>query len=238
MEKKIEVSTEDGHIIYGTLNWQESHPQKLIIFVHGFGGNQNSHLFFNGAKFFSQSGFAILRIDLYSSQDGGRNLLDCSLQTHAGDINEIIEYVQSDYEEIYLVGHSLGGPSILWLPQNVRAIVLWDPSLVLKEGDMDYWTLDDTRSVYVNMTGVEMAMSKEMYEEWSKSDESMIKKMKVSTKIICAGNGSLAERWNTILNKIKVRYEYVIIDGAGHGFDEEGKEDVLFEETLKYLQKF
>ncbi len=237
MEKSISIPTNDGHLIHGTLNWQEPQSKKLIIFVHGFGGNQSRHLFFNGARFFTQHGFTTYRFDLYSSKEKGRNLLDCTITTHAIDINTVVDCFCLEYDEIYLVGHSLAGPSILRSEQKVHAIVLWDPSLVLEDAHMVGWVYDDARNIYVRKRGVEKVMNTQMYDEWKNSNADMIEKMKVPTKIICAENSPLAERWDTIIDKVVVSHEYVIIDGASHSFDEEGKEEELFNETLTYLQQ-
>ncbi|PID52000.1 MAG: hypothetical protein CR972_04375 [Candidatus Moraniibacteriota bacterium] len=238
MEKSISIPTNDGHVIHGTLNWQEPQSKKLIIFVHGFGSKQSRHLFFNGARFFPQNGFTTYRFDLYSPQEKGRNLIDCTITTHATDINTVVDHFCSEYDEVYLVGHSLGGPSILQSAQKVHAVVLWDPSLVLEDAHMDGWVYDDTRNVYVRKRGVEKVMNTKMYDEWKNSNADMIEKMKVPTKIICAGSSPRAERWDAIIDKVAVPYEYSIIDGAGHSFDEEGKEEMLFDETLTYLQQF
>jgi hypothetical protein len=74
-----------------------------------------------------------------------------------------------------------------------------------------------------------------MYEQRWKTSDSIKEKMKIPTKIICAGEGILANSWESVLDTIPVPYEFVVIQWAWHSFDEEGAEEQLFEETLKYI---
>ena len=55
-------------------------------------------------------------------------------------------------------------------------------------------------------------------------------------KIIAAGNGILidgAKRYFDQANKPK---EFAVINGAGHSFNEDGAEEKLFKETLKFIK--
>lgn len=237
MEKKVQIPTEDNYIIYGTLNWQESQLKKLIIFVHGFSESKDSHQFFNAAKFFPKYGFATFRFNLYDNRDGGRVLHECSIKTHSSDVDRVLDYFQNKYDEVYLVGHSLGGPSILYSSQKVKAIVLWDPSIVLNKKSQSDWRFDENRKLYTLRSDKETFVSKQMYDEHINTGEKMLEEMVVQTKIICAGDGGLKDRWEKVVNKIPVDHEFVTIENASHCFDEEGKEEELFDETLQYVKK-
>ena len=60
MERTIKIKTKDNFLIYGNLNKASRKSEKLLIFAHGFTGNMNEHIFFNGAKYFTERGFDLL----------------------------------------------------------------------------------------------------------------------------------------------------------------------------------
>jgi len=206
--------------------------------VHGITGHRNEHFFYNGARHFSESGFDTYRFDLYSWEDKGRKLKDCSLKTHASDVDAVVDNFKDEYSQIFLVGQSLGGPAILWSSQNgVRSIVLWDPSYKLAEGFLSSVVLNKELNLYVTDFGADYLLSVEMVEDIKRLDERLLREFKKPTKIICAGDGILYKDWEKDLDKIDVEHEMVTIGGAGHCFDEEGVENELFKETLEWLDK-
>lgn len=69
-------------------------------------------------------------------------------------------------------------------------------------------------------------------------EEKAIKTIKVPVKIINAGNSFLLDggkRYFELANEPK---EKVIIDGAGHTFDEDGAEEKLFSETISFIKRY
>lgn len=234
MEQNIKIKTPDNHIIYGILNYQQK-TNKLIIFVHGLTGHKNEHQFYNAAKFFPAHGFTTFRFDLYSGEEKGRTLSNCNIKTHAEDLDQVVSYFKN-YRDIYLVGHSLGGPSILWSSQkNIKSIVLWDPSLKLIERRGDDLQFNKKIDKYIINYGTESLLSKEMINQWRTLDNNILDCFKVPTKIICAQKGILAKSWKNNLSKIKVKTDFVIIKNAGHCFNEDGVGEKLLKETLKWF---
>jgi len=69
-------------------------------------------------------------------------------------------------------------------------------------------------------------------------DDKLLNGFTKPTKIIFAGSGILHKKWQDKLDLISVKHESVIINGATHCFDEEGKEEILFEETKEWFGKF
>ncbi len=238
MEEKIKIDAKDGHIIYGTLNYLDKDNNKLIIFVHGLAGHQNEHQFFNAAKFFPINGYSAFRFDLYTGEEKGRNLTKCTIKTHSEDLNTVISYFKDKFEKIYLVGHSLGGPTILGANlDNIICVVLWDPSLKIVDNYDEYCTYNEKLRLYILHWGTEYLVSKEMIKEWKEIDLRMIEKIRKPTKIICAGDGILKGHWKENISNIKVEHNFIVIEGAGHCFDGEGKEEILFKETLSWFNK-
>jgi esterase/lipase len=237
MEKNIQIKTNDNHLIYGILNSGKIY-KKLIIFVHGLTGHKNEHQFYNAAKFFPKNGFATFRFDLYSGEKRGRALSECTIETHSLDLNTVINHFKDDYNQIYLVGHSLGGPAILLAKTDlVDSIVLWDPSFNILEGLSNKLKFDSRINKYILKWGTEYLLSKEMVESWKKLGDELLNYFQKPTKIICAGQGILHKSWKKKLQSITADHEFCIIQNAGHCFDEKETESDLFAETLKWFRR-
>jgi len=95
--------------------------------------NQHHRLVFNAARYFKTKGFHTFRPSLYSEEDKGRVLEDCSIGTFVEDINSVIYYFKETYDQIYLVCHSLGFVILDCDTDDIERIALWDPSLSLKK---------------------------------------------------------------------------------------------------------
>lgn len=237
MEKNIKIKTNDDHLLYGVLNYEEK-TEKLIIFVHGLTGHKNEHQFYNAAKFFPKNAFATFRFDLYSGEKNGRALSECTIDTHSSDLNIVIDYFKKDFNKIYLVGHSFGGPVILLAKLNrIESVVLWDPSFDILNGLSDEMKFDSRIDKFILKWGTEYLLSKEMIESWKKLGDKLLNYFQKPTKIICAGQGILHKDWKEKLKSVKTEHEFCIIRDAGHCFDEGESENQLFTKTLKWFNR-
>jgi len=238
MEKILKIKLIDKHKTEGVLNTKKGN-NSLIIFVHGLTGNRNEHIFFNAAKFFPEKKFDTFRFDLYSWPKDCRNLTECTIDTHATDLTTVINYFKNKYSKIFLVGHSLGGPSILFSdPSNVTAIVLWDPSFGIFHSFKDNLKFNKHINRYIMPWGIEVLLSSEMLNSWKKVDARMLKLFIKPTKVICAGKAKLWKIWKKELSNLKIKHDFFIIKNAGHCFDEEGAEEILFKETWKWFCRY
>lgn len=241
MEQKITITTPDGKIIHGTLAGA-SHSKKLIIFVHGLTDHQNNHLYYNGRKFFSRNGISTFSFDLYSWEKDARKFKDCTLRTHAQDVHTILQYFKEQFSQIYLVGHSLGCPTIL-LSQHtaVKAIIFWDPSYEFERFMNEITRFDSALGVHLLDGAYEVVVRDPLYQSLTTEFPDcfkLVNNLKKPLHILAAGNGFLvdgAQRYYQSANEPK---KLTIIAGATHGFDEEGTEEELFQETLAWLQRF
>mgnify|MGYP001436995293 CR=1 FL=1 len=238
MRENLNIKTEDGKKIYGVLDYQAK-TRKLIIFVHGFRDNKSVHLLFNAPSFFNAKGFTTYRFDLYSSKRAGRILDECNLDTHARDLNQVIKHFQDDYDEIFLIGISLGGPVILRSNlEQIKKIVLWDGSVKRNpESEKGKLLWSEEFNCYVSRSGVRCLIGKEMVDDWENIDyDEWIKNCQVPTKVISAGNGLLVSTWNKLADTLPFVKEYTVIEGATHCFDEEGAEQKVHSETFEFLK--
>ena len=237
MEEDIKIPLGDGKFVYGTLRGPLSNP--LIIFTHGFVGNKDQHIFFNGARFFQKHNISSFRFNFYSQEDNARQLNECSISTHVSDLETVVSYFREKSAKIYVVGHSFGGlMTLVSKKQNFDKAILWDPS-----SDTQSWLVKDAKYVeeiglyYFVDWGISYTIGKEMYEECVKLNTNGLSfKFKKPLKIISAGNGILIDAAKKYFEQANEPKEFSIIDGAGHNFDEDGTEEKLFAETLKFIK--
>lgn len=239
MEKQIKIRTLDKHVIYGMLNWQ-GETDSLIIFIHGISAYIDDEPFFNASRFFPKKGFATARISLYSHEKNARKLMSSTIKDHANDIQTVVKYFKKKYSKIYLIGHSLGGPCILLSNLGndlLSGIVLWDPSN--SDSTFEETLITENGIIYTNW-GIQIILHQKMVDEWIELRKhlfSMAEKIQTPMKVICAGNGILWEKWEEYFAVNHTCQEFVKIEGADHSFYEEGAQEKLFIETLKFLRK-
>lgn len=137
-EQEITFKTADKSAvqktIYGLINSrsEKQTSDRLVISIHGLTSHMRTHVHVALAKRFVELGYDMLRINLYDYHPDARKLIDCTLEIHADDINTVLEKMRPLYDEIFLIGHSYGGPSIMFAqPSGVKAICLLDPTFHL-----------------------------------------------------------------------------------------------------------
>ncbi|MFA6503503.1 MAG: alpha/beta fold hydrolase [Patescibacteria group bacterium] len=239
IEKSIRIQLPGDKYLPAILCGNFKRP--IILMVHGLTGHMNEHIFFNGARYFDKHGFSSLRVNLYSNSEDNRTrcLTDCTLKTHAEDINRALQYLRRHgARKIHAVGHSFGGPSIMLADQNlIDGYVLWDssyePNFIKSFGAKPL----SRRLMKINW-GVGFIVGRKMKDFSEKLDwDEMARKIKKPLLAIYAGKGILKNTAQTYTNLFKGPSELVGIPGATHCFDEPGTEEKLFTETLKWLKK-
>jgi len=240
MEKNVKIKTPDKHTIYGTLTTSKNQSLILIIFVHGLTGFKNEHQFFNGAKFFAAHGFNVFRFDLYSGEKGGRWLRDTSISIHTKDLDAVVKSFKKKFKKIFVIGHSLGGLTILNSDlANVDGVVLWDSSTNNWPKFKNFFKFKKNLKGFLMNWGMEYVIGKKMYDELMliSAPKELIAKINKPIKIIVAGNGGLKKAGAEYFRYAKPPKEFAIIAGAGHTFDEEGVEEKLFQSTFDFLKR-
>lgn len=239
MEQQLKLPLPYGKNLYGCLRGNLDNP--LIIFVHGFTGHKEEHIFYNGARFFEKQGISSFRFNLYSWQDDARIMENCTLSLHGLDLDVVIDYFRKRaVKKIFVAGHSFGGLTILLSQkQDFNAVILWDtsvdPANVAKSNYVK--ELDSYYNHFNSAFGFTIgnAMIKENTEL---KPLTFIRKLQKPVKVIVAGSGELIDggkKYFQLANKPK---DFSIIQNATHCFDEDGTEEKLFEETLKWIKKF
>lgn len=226
--------------IYGTLRGGLNYP--IVVLIHGLTGHKNEHIHYNGARFFADNGFSSLRINLYDSAKDARKLEDCTLTVHAADLDTTIGYLRSmGFKQIFVCGHSFGGTTILFSKdRQFLAAALWDPYHAPIFGlKQQGWQHVPSIHRYTNSWSRNVYISEAMYKEnLSLNCDKLAASFHVPTKVIYAQKGPLRKAARSYYRHLAGNKEIVGIKNATHSFDEEGAEEQLFTETLKWFKKF
>ena len=240
MQKTIKIKTKDGFQIYGDMLSASKPSNKLVIFCHGFTGNRNEHIFFNGAQYFTKKGFDTLRLGFYSDEKGARHFENTKISQHGQDITTVVNHFSKKYKKIYLVGHSFGGTSLLFTdPSKVSAMVFWDATYIDVVGEKKFWPHKKDRGGYNIDWGISTIVGKDFVEELLNFPDcgELVKKIHTPVKFIGIGNTntSPAKKYFTKANEPK---SLAVIKEADHCFNSPKTEQQLFEETYDWVKKY
>ncbi len=217
---------------YGSLS------KPIVVFVHGLTGHRDEHQFYNGARYFYKKGFSSVRFNLYDYPQDARRLVDCTLKTHAHDVDAVVDLLKrKGAQKMFAVGHSYGAPSIILSSQkHLQAMVLWDGThkFVFDEAIPVKGT-DFHRLEY----GPSFLIGKKMYDEakmlkW----DVVIKRIRVPVKFIYAERSGLARAGKQLYKLVQQEKSFSVISGAGHVFSEAGAEENLFADSARWFKKF
>jgi hypothetical protein len=104
---KERIKTSDGDFL--ELDWYKKNNPRLVIISHGLEGNSERAYMLGMAKAFYQNQFDVLTWNLRGC---GHDINDQVIFYHSGatyDLDEVVKHAEKNYDEIYLVGFSLGG---------------------------------------------------------------------------------------------------------------------------------
>jgi len=109
--ERSRIITEDNDFI--DLDWSKVNSKKLVVILHGLEGCANRHYVKGMCRIFNRNNWDALAMN-YRGCSGEMNK---TLRFYHGgatdDLDFLINYIEKDYEEIVLVGFSLGANLIL-----------------------------------------------------------------------------------------------------------------------------
>lgn len=225
MEKKLKIKVSKKNYIYGRLNGTANRP--LLIVVHGLSGSMDEDLYLNATRWFSKHGYTTFRFNLYGAEKDTRQLTESTLKTHASDIDAVVRYFRiKKFQNIFLAGHSYGGPSILLSrEQKFNGAVLWDPSYKVsftktQKGTPTVKYLKEVKGYLMNW-GVNFIIGRAMADEantirW----DDLTKNFHVPLKIISAGKDSLVNGAKHYFKTANNPKNLTIIKNATHYFND------------------
>lgn len=101
------INTPDGDFL--DLDWLKKDSRKLVIISHGLEGNSRRPYMVGMASHFFEGGFDVLNWNFRSC---GEQLNLKPIFYHSGstyDLETVIKHAEKEYDEIFLIGFSIGG---------------------------------------------------------------------------------------------------------------------------------
>lgn len=244
MKKDVKISVDSGYSVYGKFNGSFDKP--LIIILHGLCCSIQEGIYEEAAEWFSKHGYAVYRFNLYGWQNDARQLMDCTLQTHADDLDVVTEYFRKKgVKKIFVVGHSFGGTTILVSEkQKFHAAVLWDPSYKISFKDKKdgpyYGKFIKSMNGYLMRWGQNVILGKKMIDEVDSLNwDNLTNDFHCPIKIIAARKGTLIKGAKQYFREAHEPKSMTVIDGATHYFDDSKKIRIeLFQTTKQWFDKY
>lgn len=218
-ETTFNITAPDGKNIFCSL--AKAGSPKLVVMSHGLTGGPFERMHFAARDYFTAHGYDVLRFAYYTNEAGCRALHDSTLETHAMDLNAVLDHLRRDYDEIYVCGHSYGGLTLLFAQPDATALSFWDSAY--KPGWPASCEIMDGKP-YVTFSGKRTLIGKAMFDEAQRllqaPDElrSMAEALQPPSQIVVAGLNDKAETLDAMYNHMRCRKERHTIDGADHNF--------------------
>jgi len=247
LEKSLDITLRDGKKIRAILRGELTKETPVMIMMHGRPGSSNELLQYLGAHYISERGITTLRLSMYEFGEQYRNLVDCTLNTHIQDFEDVIDYLRDvGVGHIFALGHSYGGITIMGSDAQLDGAVLWDPSHGLA------W-LDDspdfTNDNYPEKTvgdivigtgghGYIKSLQQDAYDKSLGDTTSWAENKKFPMKFILASAGPLAKYAKQYYDAAAEPKAIVEIKEAHHQFlDSDEVVEKLFDETVEWVKR-
>jgi pimeloyl-ACP methyl ester carboxylesterase len=238
MEKEIKIKTGDK-FIYGTVSFASKKSDRLVIFVHGFTGHRNEHIFFNGSKYFNGKGYDAYRFDLYTGSKKARHFEETSISMHGKDVTTVIKHFKKKYKKIFVAGHSFGGTSLLFVDTSlVDVLCFWDASYVIPQKENKDYVYNKALGAYIIDWGMRYVIGKKFVKELLCFPDcgKLVSKIHAPVKfVVTKTNMKAGKRYLAKANQPK---SFAVIPKADHNFNTQKAEQKLFAETLSWFEKY
>lgn len=243
MEKDLKIKLGDGLSAYGRLFGSLDKP--LLIIIHGLGCNHRDGFYMAAARWFAKKDYAAFSFNLYGWQKDARQLIDCTLATHANDLDFVVRYFRKKgVKKVVVAGHSFGGPTILQSKnQDFEAVSLWDPSYDISFAKKKYGfpggKFVKVIDGYLMNWGINPVIGKAMAKEidalkW----DNLSKNFNVPLQIIAAEKGVLVKGAKHYIKTANEPKNLEIIKGATHYFDDdETMQEQVFASSKKWFDR-
>jgi pimeloyl-ACP methyl ester carboxylesterase len=233
-----QVAAKDQSVIYGVTNAREGN-KSAVVFVHGLTRDMNEPVLQQAADFFPQHGYDAIRFNLYSSKAGGRDMASASIADYAADLNTVINDRAGAYENLFVVGHSLGAPIALTSNSpRVAAYSLWDPSFGLNK-----WAeqMQPTGSQYsISLFDQNFVFGPRIVEDCKKYDTKLCEELSRNAgsplQVVSAGEGNIRKEKNSY-HTFAAGARHDVVAGSDHLFTTPSAAGEACRLTLDWFQR-
>jgi dienelactone hydrolase len=173
--------------------------------------------------------------------------VDCTLPIHVKDFDAVVEYLRSKkVQQLFAIGHSYGGLTILQSASKLDGAVLWDPTHgnVFHKSESLKWQKNSRLKIvgelrlYLDGWGYIEPKAIDDEQKIMGDTTSLAAHKGYPLKIIAAGKGIMTDLQQKYIKVADEPRELVIIDEAGHQFEDSDEVVLrLFQETGSWFKK-
>ena len=240
---RITLPSTEGLHIKGIL--RGSFDQPLVVMMHGRSGGGNSLLQYLGARYLFEHGFASLRLFMYDSEPGTRNIVDCTLDTHVADFETVITYLRAQNTKLILAtGHSYGGMTIIKSNASLNGAVLWDPThgtYWVEHPDQDQDFPEKTvENLVIGLAGKGYVLPRKLteYDQSLGDTTSWAAHKGYPLEVISAGKGAMTHLGKRYIEVADSPKKHVVLTEAHHQFEDSDDVTIqLFKETADWFKE-
>lgn len=245
MVKHIELQRSNGKMLRG-YQTDAVNNDIFVIMFHGFTGNKTEHAghFRNFSRILCENNISSIRFDFYGNGESDGEFKDFTFDTLIEDSDQIIEFVSKNYKDkkIVLLGFSMGGAVAAMMAsrhQEIEKIILWSPAGNIVDIIKRYYENGFKNKIGNAILNNSFELSKEMYDSLQNYDTYSNFNKYLGNVLIIQGDKDLS-----VKPEVSKKYQdlakncdYIVVPGAGHGYDKIEERDILYKESLKFLKE-
>ena len=246
-EEAFSLPLDDGHKLYGRINYASGPARKAVILCHGLTGNMDERHYQLAQDFFTARGYDVIRFNFYGQEPDARRITGCTVAQQAKDLERLLQHFAPKYESLCAAGHSFGGLTILMANSPlIAAASLWDGTFIPFAEDKTFseqWTYSKERGDYVvNWPGLTKVVGKKFFDESRTFTTDRMKQWAKNftrpVQVIAAGafNDNIPYQKKLFETLASGQKEYTSIAGASHGFTEGNTALQLLENTHRWFE--
>lgn len=247
-EVSLDIPLRDGKMLHAILRGELEQNKPVVIMMHGRPGSANELLQYLGAHYISEHDITTLRISMYDFGNQYRSLLECTLDTHINDFEDVVQYLRDKgMNSIFALGHSYGGITILGSQAKLEGAILWDPShgLAWYNDNPEFDSIDFPEKRLGNIIvgtggyGYIHSVEQDDYDKKLGDTTNFVNEKNYPMKFILASAGPLAKYAKRYYEEASEPKALVEIEEAHHQFEDSDEvTEKLFSETVDWVKKF
>ncbi|MDD3181230.1 MAG: alpha/beta hydrolase [Alphaproteobacteria bacterium] len=222
-EETFTLPTPDDKKIYGILNKSTNPNGKVVVLSHGMTDHYHGYLAVIARNVFTAQGYDVVGFNYYAFENDARKLNECTIQTHADDLNLICNHFRPSYDKLCIAGHSYGGYAIIVANTGADALAFWDSSFVPYES---FWKehapkLESTR-FHIHGWGCYNLTNPAMIKLDQNTSEAgavaMAQKITAPSLVVLAAESQENPVRTILYDSLACPKKLIDIDGANHMF--------------------
>lgn len=224
-EEAFVLPAADGAAIYGYLDQAASaqRSERLVVCSHGLTGSPNEYHFKQAQRYFNAAGYDVVRFFYYTAEPGARRLKDTTLRIHANDLNAVCDHFRPGYRQLFVIGHSYGGLTMLLARPDAAAYAFWDSAFVPYPSLWrDGATFAPSLHAYLLHWSSDHVIGAAMMEEARAITDATARGLAASVKppslVAVAGRPTREIPGGGLYDSLGCRKSQIGIPGADHGF--------------------